>query len=181
MPVSRIVQRRYGAVPEDVMRGAVADAVLHVLMSPHMHMEARSNPVDYILRISNRRLQDKLRTERRRMPIPIHKSGDNYKVPHSPSPKNDHSIPTQKEEPEFLGIQALPEEYQEVITSLFPDKQDQEFLELIMSDEYTRDRAVVILGVADLPPKEQQTVVRRNRSRILGRLRKGRTPKKEQS
>jgi hypothetical protein len=179
MPLLRMMRRRYHSVPDDMMRGAIAGAVLHVVMHPQPNNETHYSPVDYLLRIANRKLQHKLDAEKKSFtPIPL-EPGANRKVRNSNLPKNHDELPSVRCKSESLSINSLPAHLKAVATNLFPRKQDQALLDLIMSNDFSTEKAAAILDVAHLPLIEQQAIVRRHRNRILGRLRKGRPQTRE--
>jgi RNA polymerase sigma-70 factor (ECF subfamily) len=156
-----LLRRRYSFLPGEVVRDAAHDALLAVIAHPERYAPEYGSLMNYMVHIGSRRLQDYLRTLRRRL---------------------DHEV--QVEDVELLsGLtnqetgadgdpEVLPPEVEALIQEILPDPTDRRVWNLICQGRTARADYAEALAVTHLPLSEQELLIKRHRDRVQKRMRR---------
>jgi RNA polymerase sigma factor (sigma-70 family) len=167
-PLVRILRRRHLVLPREMLVDAASDAIIALIQRPERFQPQRSSLLTFLVTIADRRLIDYLRAMNRRASREVYIGGA-QNLGESLVSGEAHASYSVSD-----VTDALPPEIQKLVADVLPDQRDRDLLDLICEGRNSIDEYASLLGLNGLPIQEQRAAIKRNRDRVLNRLRRRR-------
>jgi len=163
VPLNRALRRAFPLRPDEEIRDGVHDALLAIIERPESYDPRQGSLLNLLVHIGRRRLVDRIRRWRRR---------DDREIG---GVEVDDSMTNGTGE---LGREAVGrivgEEVSALLEQILPDPRDREVFKLACDGRTAVDEFAAVLGIAHLPPEERKAQVKRERDRVMARVRRRR-------
>ena len=170
-PLRATLRVKFPFVPPEELADAANDALLFLIMNPERYQPERGAGIlTFLITIATRRVLDILRTAKRRSMRENAVGGAVELELCSANNEKYRELETNTtDDPD-----ALSPEVAQWLEEVLPDPRDRRLLDLIMEGRADVADVATLVGIAHLSPTQQQAEWKRQRDRLLARIRRRR-------
>lgn len=161
-----ILKHRYSVLSPEAVQDAVHDALLALITRPERFNPARGSLINYLVHIGTNKLNDQLRTFRRRArELAVGGSVELAEVE-----ANAYGGAGTEEWAAPAGADLRSPEVEALLLEILPDPRDRCIWEFICEGRTAVSDFAQMLEIAHLPPEDQRRQVKRHRDRVQKRV-----------
>jgi RNA polymerase sigma factor (sigma-70 family) len=165
-PLFSLLRQHGVALPREDVEEAASDALLELFAHPERYDLDQGTLLNFLVTIGKRRLIDRLRARKRRpQEISLSLVGEDVAQP---------AGETNQWAEAWSETDELDPDLRELLQEVLPDERDRRMWELVCQGRTAVVEFAGLLGIADRPPDEQKAVVKRERERVVKRVRRRR-------